>query len=360
MSRIPVTSTPSLLPKLHLQHSAFFDLGRDIYIFEALRTTAGIAVSASNNSIKLYDSQTLAPTGTNTYHSDKVTQIKARPNMLLSSSFDQQVAIWDLRQSFERPAMSFHANSPVLSFDMSVDDKMLVGGTKLDDDLQATICFWDTHAGKLAKVFEESHSDDVTNIQCHPGNAKQLLSGSSDGLVCTYDVSQFDEDEALQFVANIGASVSQCGFFGPEAQFIYAQSDMETLQLWTSDATMLADFGDVRDVTQAGVPIDYVIGCRYDPAQQRLYLLGGSNSGDVHVMHVGAGSFEHVQVLSGGHSDIVRGFDWDASGGWAVSGGEDGRLSLWSTERPSTPAVMPVRSAEGSKKPAGGRRFNPY
>ncbi|KAI8325281.1 WD40 repeat-like protein [Martensiomyces pterosporus] len=364
MARIPVASVPTLLPKLNLQHSAFFELGSNLYIYDTLRTEIGIAVSASNHDIKLYEPGSLQPKGSLKYHSGQLTQIKAQQNKLLSSSLDGQIAIWDLRQALTAPAVAFTADDPVLSFDMAADETMLVGGTQLNSDGSAKINFWDTRAagGRPLKVFEDSHSDDVTQIQCHPSLNRQFLSASTDGLLCTFDVSQMDEDEALQYVANTGASVSRAGYFGPDAQFIYAQSDMETLQLWTNEATLLADFGDVRDIRESGVIIDYMIGCRYEPQSQRLYMLAGTNGGDVHVLHVGAGSLEHIQKLASGHSGIVRGFDWDPAQGWAVSGGEDGRLSWWSTEtpasQPSSVSASPV--AEGSKKPNGGRRFNPY
>ncbi|KAJ1956673.1 hypothetical protein GGI12_005248 [Dipsacomyces acuminosporus] len=363
MVRIPVASVPTMLPKLSLQHSAFFELGSNLYIYDTIRTDIGIAVSASNHDIKLYEHGTLQPKGSLKYHSGQLTQLRARQNKLLSSSLDGQIAIWDLRQALTAPAVALKADDPVLSFDISADETMIVGGTQLNDDGAAKINFWDTRssAGRPSKVFEESHSDDVTQIQCHPSLPRQFLSGSTDGLLCTFDVTQMDEDESLQYVANTGSSISHAGYFGPDAQFIYAQSDMETLQLWTNEATLLADFGDVRDIRESGILIDYMIGCRYEPQSQRLYMVAGTNGGDIHMMHVGAGSLEHIQKLSSGHSGIVRGFDWDPEHGWVVSGGEDGRLSWWSTEPSAqSPSVSASPIAEGSKKPNGGRRFNPY
>ncbi|KAJ1900182.1 hypothetical protein LPJ66_001640 [Kickxella alabastrina] len=330
MSRIPITQAPGLLPQLRLHASAAYEAGSDLYVYEIVSTDLGMAASASNHTVKFFDRGTLQATGTLAHHSDQVTQMRARPNSLLTSSLDGQIAIWDLRQPLGAPALGFRASDPLLSFDLGNDERLLVGGARLDEDMHLSrISFWDTRGSgtQAVRVFESMHSDDVTQIHCgaHDG---RVLSASTDGLVCTFDPAQ-EEDDAVLAVANTGASVARCGFFGPDEQYVYAQSDMETLQLWSDDATLLADFGDVRAVAGSGVPVDYMAGFRYDAATQRLFMAAGTDAGDLHVFHVGAGLLEHAQVLAGGHSAIVRAFDWDAHAGWAATGGEDGRLSVW-------------------------------
>ncbi|KAJ2323097.1 hypothetical protein GGI00_005724 [Coemansia sp. RSA 2681] len=374
MTRIPVSHAPTLLPKFNLHTRAEPQLGSDAYIYDAIKTDIGIAASTSDVCVKFFEPRTLQAMGQLKYHSDQITEIKARTNSLLSSSKDGQIAIWDLRQALTtKPAFVFKTKDPVLSFDMSIDDSMLVSGSALDKDCCARINLWDPRAaGRPLAVFEDSHSEDVSQIRCHPSASRQFLSGSSDGLLCTFDATQADEDEALMYVANTGASVSGCGYFGPDAQYIYAQSDMETLQLWTNEATQLADFGDVRDLAEGGIPIDYIIGCKYDPQSERLYLAGGTNEGDIHLLHVGADSFEHIQAMQSGHSGIVRGLSWDLGQGWAVSGAEDGRVSCWDRAVPAQPpapltqALSPTSSSQKNQSASsrangsGGRRFAPY
>ncbi|PIA18155.1 WD40 repeat-like protein, partial [Coemansia reversa NRRL 1564] len=250
---------------------------------------------------------------------------------VLSSSVDGEIAVWDIRQSANQPSLVLKSDDPILSFDISVDKTAIIGGTQLNSEYAAKILMWDMRmAGTPSRVFEDSHSDDVTQIHCNKNSPSQMLSGSTDGLLCTFDLSQPDEDEALQFVANTGASVSKCGYFGPDSQFIFAHSDMETLQLWTNEATRLADFGDVRELGQSDMLIDYIVKCEYDAETQRLYMVAGTNEGSLHIMHVGVESMEHIQTLNGGHTNIVRGFDWKLSEGCALSGCEEGRISWWS------------------------------
>ncbi|KAJ1667313.1 hypothetical protein EV178_001564 [Coemansia sp. RSA 1646] len=374
MTRIPVTQAPTLLPKLHLSNSAMFELGKDVYIYEAVRTDIGLAVSGSNHKIGFYEPETLQKNGCLEYHTDQLTQMRSREASLFTCSIDRQIARWDLRQALTSPAQVFKADDPLLSFDISANNALLVGGSRLNDSYSANITFWDPRAPSTPiKVFENSHSDDVSQINCCPSASNQFLSGSTDGLLCTFDVNQADEDDALLYVANTNASVAKCGYFGPNSQFIYAQSDMETLQLWTDDSTQLTDFGDVRDIKESGIPIDYMVGFQYDDQAQRLYMVSGTNDGDLNLLHVGAGSFEHIQTLSSGHSAIVRAFGWDICQGWAVSGGEDGRLSWWSTSVPTTPVVVnSLQQPSGTKKTFGSsnngstsasngnRRFSPY
>ncbi|KAJ1850429.1 hypothetical protein H4R99_004662 [Coemansia sp. RSA 1722] len=360
MVKIPVSRAPELLPKLHLRTSALFELGGDVYVYDTVLTDMGIAASGSNRTVKFYDQSTLQEKSKIAYHSDQITQIQARQNSFQSCSLDGQIAIWDLRQSLNAsPALAFRAQGPVLSFDISGDDRMLVGGSRLDEDYHvARMHFWDVRAGDSQPMhtFENSHSDDITQIQFNKHKPSQMLSGSTDGLLCTYNVNETDEDEALLFVANTGASLAHCGYFGPESQFIYAHSDMETLQLWTDDASLLADFGDVRSVAEDGLPVDYMAAFRYCPSEQRLYMAAGTNGGDIHLLHVGAGSLEHVQVLAAGHAGIVRGFTWDLDGGWAVSGAEDGRLSLWTRQEPPNSVSAPASKPESTSR----ARFSPY
>ncbi|KAJ2483456.1 hypothetical protein EV174_002945 [Coemansia sp. RSA 2320] len=372
MARIPVARVPTLLPQFNLHARAEPQPKSNAYIYDAIQTDIGIAASTSDVCVRFFEPSTLREKGLLKYHSDQITEIRARANSLMSSSKDGKVAIWDLRQALTAaPALLFKTSDPVLSFDMSTDDAMLVSGSVLDSECFARINLWDPRAAsRPTAVFENSHSEDVSRIRCHPSMPRHFLSGSSDGLLCTFDAAQTDEDEALLFVANTGASVSNCGYFGPEAQYIYAHSDMETLQLWTTEASRLADFGDVRDLAESGVPIDYIIECRYDPQSERLYMAGGTNEGDIHLLHVGASSFEHIQALKGGHSSIVRGLNWDPAQGWAVAGGEDGRVSWWETSKPTqspaplTPGAKPAdsdtKASHTSRAGGNGQRFSPY
>lgn len=106
-------------------------------------------------------------------------------------------------------------------------------------------------------TYSESHSDDVTSLSFHPSSSHSeiLLSGSTDGLLCTYDTRIADEDDAVLSVGNTGASLARAGWGaaragagagaatpGPDAAErrglggAWAVSDMQTLSVWDADA----------------------------------------------------------------------------------------------------------------------------
>lgn len=63
-----------------------------------------------------------------------------------------------------------------------------------------------------------------------------LLSGSSDGLICTSNADEEDEDEALLHVGNWGCGVSQAGWISVSAGAqAWAGSDMETFSCWSDE-----------------------------------------------------------------------------------------------------------------------------
>ncbi|KAJ2708588.1 hypothetical protein H4R19_004676, partial [Coemansia spiralis] len=100
--------------------------------------------------------------------------------------------------------------------------------------------------------------------------------------------------------------------------------------------------------------------CEYDAAAQRLYMIAGSNDGSIRLLHVGAASMEHIRDLPSGHTGVVRGFDWDMRDGWAVSGGEDGRLVWWSQADQAQAAVAGPKQPAAARSGATSRRFAPY
>ena len=101
------------------------------------------------------------------------------------------------------------------------------------------------------------------------------MSGSTDGLICLFDISTMVEDDSLYQVIK-GDSVSKIGYFGPSNEYIYSMSHMETFSLWRfEEAEKIRTYGDVRGISE-DLQLDYLINCCYEPASQRLYLIGGS------------------------------------------------------------------------------------
>ncbi|KAF9927543.1 WD repeat-containing protein 89 [Linnemannia zychae] len=369
---IPITFEPRLIqPPLILKQTSAFSHG-DIYIFDIAANSNSLIVSASNHEIKLYNPSTLAIKNILKFHTDTITQIKAHgDNILMSSSKDGSVAVWDLRTD-NGPAQIFttQAKNPLLSFDLNTTEHVMAAGSELIE-YDANIHFFDArNPSAVVKTYSESHSDDITNIKFHPTNPARLMTGSVDGLICQFDLTDMDEEEGLMVVSNTGSSINRIGYFGPNAEYIYCLSHMETLSLWNSeDADAIHHFGDIRGVSNPamGLALDYGIDCQYEPESGRLFLLAGSNEGNINILHVKADSLQLCQVLGRGHSEIVRSTFWDQKRGILYSGGEDAKLGLWNSD-PITTATSPLAATASSrhssplqlKSEAKSNRSSPY
>ncbi|KAF9960424.1 WD repeat-containing protein 89 [Modicella reniformis] len=282
--QIPITYEPRLIqPPLALKQASAFSHG-DIYIYDLAANSSNLIVSASNHEIKLYNPATLAIKNILKFHEANITQIKAHgDHILMSSSEDgdlvmQKMSELATKTERRKPAPSKH---PLLSFDINSSEHLLAAGTELIRE-DANIHFFDSRGdtSTILKTYAESHSDDITNVKFHPTNPARLMTGSVDGLICQFDLSDMDEDEGLLVVSNTGTSINKIGYFGPSAEYIYCLSHIETLSLWNSDdADAVQQFGDIRGVSNPalGLTLDYAISCQYEPESGRLYLISGSN-----------------------------------------------------------------------------------
>jgi hypothetical protein len=93
--------------------------------------------------------------------------------------------------------------------------------------------------------------------------------------VNNYDITDFDEEEALISVVNSGSSVNKAGYFGPNAEYLYCLTHIETFSLHTLEGDAICDFGDIRTI--GATEVDYAIDCSYDANTQRFYMITGSN-----------------------------------------------------------------------------------
>lgn len=89
-----------------------------------------------------------------------------------------------------------------------------------------------------------THSDDITAVHFlrSPQSSSirnVLLSISTDGLLCTSNADETDEDEAGLQVGNWNCSVAQAGWVHGRSGSpgVWASSDMETFSLWSGEVS---------------------------------------------------------------------------------------------------------------------------
>ena len=204
-----------------------------------------------------------------------------------------------------------------------------------------------------SRRFEDSHTDDVTQVRFHPEVSKVMLSGATDGLVNYYDLAK------VRGTMNTESSVGHIGFCGgggggdeKGAKYIYALTHIDTLHVWEA----VEDFEDVASVTDirekyAQEGVDYLVGCvRCDWLKSdHVCFLAGSRSGQGRIMSLQGNELKCEYIMNDGHRDVIRSATWfGGSEAAMVTGGEDGMLCGWS-EKEVKKVESPVKDKRKSQ-----------
>lgn len=114
---------------------------------------------------------------------------------------------------------------PINCFDININDRIVCAGTE-QVDKESHLLFFDVRQRSLLGAYWDrsvyyafigncdslsieifSHEDDITDMKFHSKNPDLIVSGSTDGLICVFDISQTDEDDALLCTLNTESSV---------------------------------------------------------------------------------------------------------------------------------------------------------
>ncbi len=310
----------------------------------ALQPSGLLAVSCSNFSLRLHNKDSLSLVGECQGHSGPLCGLvfsHTSPGVLYSGSADGTVRGWDVRRPATDAVQVFKSDPShsYSSFDLNCSDTLLCAGTEQVDSEDSFLVFWDIRkpAAELLGVYSESHSDDITQVRFHPRDKDRLASSSTDGLVNVFDLSQGGEEEALLVTCNSESSVGAVCWCGDEFTQLLCLSHDEGLHLWdlsqldTDEPITIFSSSDARSLSLLadGGGVDYLVGGRWLEEAQKLLVVGGRSSGDLHLMECDARGLGLLRSLEGGHTTTVRCFLWDAAGEALVTGGEDAQLLLW-------------------------------
>jgi WD40 repeat protein len=220
----------------------------------------------------------------NVHNSYDTAQVETAPGgacMLSSCSQDGTVRFWDARQQSASMVFAHPQKKPFISC-ASAGNLLAAGSGPM-------LFLWDLRNQQLLAQNEDFHTEDINQIGFHPLNPSTFFTASEDGLICELNTQDPNQDEWLQNVLNTENPVSRFGFFGPQADYIWALSCVETLSLWNIEqCERVSDFANIRDglSLSANMPIDYLIDAHYDQQQQRVFLATGCNTGDLVLAHV--------------------------------------------------------------------------
>ena len=340
-----------------------------------------LAAATSDRAIHLLDSATLRPIRTlAAAHTDRINELTFAPaSSLVSVSSDGTVKLWDAGASSSgggpvatllagRPGSGREAdagNDEVWS--ASADAFLLAAGT------ETAVVLWDVRKAARPITRYEVHTEAVTAVRFRPhSGGGRLLSGSVDELMCEIDCTVTDEDEAVIGVHNTESPIAALGFYGADSSAAWALSSTDVVSTWSLETAerlalhdtlvghKAADYlaheedgglgggggaasGGGGSSSKAGArpqiqrllpPLDYLAGCHWNAAAGRLLLLGGTKSGEAHVLELpselpssasaGQGARGEAPTGGGGGSGISGGSSGISGGSSGISGGDGG------------------------------------
>ncbi|NWV07599.1 WDR89 protein, partial [Ptilonorhynchus violaceus] len=307
-----------------------------------------VAVSCSNRSVRVYDRETLHFLREYSSHPGILSGVRfahACDSVVFSACSEGTVKCWDVRSATQKPVQVFsgYPSNVFISFDVSCSDLIVCAGTeKVEKD--TFLVFWDARgitdcAGATKEplgVYSESHNDDITKICFHPIEPNLVVSGSTDGLVNVFDINKDNEEDALVSTCNSDSSVSSLGWAGKDYKQVYCMTHDEGFCWWdmaqldTEEPITLLHILDVRETVCAeNHGLHYLVGGWYHEKAGKLFLIGGTSTGNIHLISCGTGGLSLVGSLCGGHSATVRSFCWSPTDESLLTGGEDAQLLLW-------------------------------
>ncbi|KAH7888111.1 WD40-repeat-containing domain protein [Phlebopus sp. FC_14] len=318
----------------------------------ALDNHYAASASSPSNQIHLFDRASLQAVRILSGHDIATSHLRtinalgmSSRAMLLSSGKDGCVKAWDERTGTTSIEMVTSGRlRPLLCCDASNNGLTVAAGTDLQKE-DAFILYWDPrNPAAPLRTHGSTHSDDITAVHFlkygpSPSSRDVLFSTSSDGLICTSNSLEDDEDEAVLHVGNWGCSVSQGGWIcDARGTRVWAASDMETFSYWSTELDRIQDI-DIRNPSlhhhgHTWVT-DYLITCHSTPrAESGLGVFVGSNEGDVALISSRDLSDASVawtihSIWTTGHNGVVRSILWDEENRVLVTGGEDSKINAW-------------------------------
>ncbi|KAL8774046.1 MAG: hypothetical protein Q9209_001154 [Squamulea sp. 1 TL-2023] len=310
-------------------------LDSSTYIYKLVAINTYLVSISSDDNLRVLDPRTLALRENINTVSRGITCLNGfQDRDFLIAGRDGLVKCLDAREKRMTFRFGEVNSTPIVS--MACQENLIATGTELTGS-QAPITVWDVrHLRNPVLLYDESHSDDITELSFHPSHRSILLSGSIDGLVNLYDTTITDEDDALTQVFNHGSSIAHAGFLSDDE--IFALSHDEIFSIYeTTDHTDAQTpvpahvFGDLRSQLQCEYIVDLINSGSTGPV-----LGAGSHSlHQLDIVSLHHGSAWNLDTsdglrLPGAHSqDVVRSMCFSNDGNYIFTGGEDGLIKAW-------------------------------
>lgn len=130
-------------------------------------------------------------------------------NNLFVASVDK-ISLFDLRSN--QKSVQIFQNSDAspkklfTCFDLNADGSIICAGTEQSSN-EAYLSFFDVRENSSLTTYTDSHQDDLTQVKFHSKKRNVLASGSTDGLINIFNISESCEDDALESSLNTESSI---------------------------------------------------------------------------------------------------------------------------------------------------------
>lgn len=317
-----------------------------------------LVFGVSDDTVQLVDATTSVVTTRFKAHSDTITCVccsAQQPNHFLTAGYDNAVKLWDAR-------------SPDVAHTITFPTEVLAATTLFGDTLLAAsqenaIHFVDIRNERKLGIYDDCHTDSVTRLKRSPAQEGVLASAADDCLVCCYDVSAAQQQDAVLSIMNTECPIARIGFFGSSYEGIYCLTGVETMSLWHfPSAQRINTFENIRNDRAWPLAVEYLVDCIYSPEDDMLRLYAGTHAGQMVECVVSPSEVRPVKAMPNGHRNTVRCVVKGATR--LFTGGEDARVCVWSEERPPQAAIGATTTTSSThpvhRKTAKDRQFRPY
>ncbi|GJQ80771.1 hypothetical protein Trydic_g9363 [Trypoxylus dichotomus] len=318
-----------------------------LYLDGTLKSTPNIIVGLSDNMVEVYNFSNNQLAKLETFElSENVVGVRScreNENIFYIGSRNCQIEIIDLRDSKSRSYLkdtTIEAPSnykPLNCFDISSNNLLLCGGTDLYGG-DAYILFWDIRKTNLLGAYWESHTDDITQVMFHPEDPNKLISGSTDGLINLYDLSNATEDDAFLDSLNSESSVEQISWFIEDNKdAIGCVTHTSDMQIWKlEDVQPYAHFHKEEIAKELKRKLEdycYIASIQVNK-HNSLIALVGSNYGNGECLRSFGVNRKNLLPLFDvkGNKQRVRCSWLNKNDDILVTGGENGSIDIWNVE----------------------------
>lgn len=194
-----------------------------------------------------------------------------------------KVYTYDLRTK-SKPVQTFEntdvQQKPFMCFDINANDLVLGVGTEQYAG-EAYLLLFDVRNTTPQTYYSESHRDDLTQMRFNPSNPNILASGSTDGLINVFDVSENDEDDALQYCFNTESSVQTINWHPKNDDHLLScvthTNDFQLLDKDDSDLEFVCEREEITKLIKRKSVSDCYLINSHSTSNDAIFLLAGSN-----------------------------------------------------------------------------------